>query len=77
MMQKTMKLLLVAIVAVLTLGSLAEAAPKKVLRHRARHSTRVAAGATTQAVKKPPVKRKHRVKSAAKQRARSTTSKPR
>ena len=41
MIRKTMKMLLVAVVAVCTLGSMAEAAPKKVVRHRAKHSTRV------------------------------------
>src|SRR5437879_986093 len=41
MIRKTMKLLLVALVVVCTLGSTAEAAPQKVVRHRAKHSTRV------------------------------------
>ena len=41
MIRTTMKLLLVAVVAVCTLGSIAEAAPKKTVRHRVKHSTRV------------------------------------
>src|SRR5437762_10547436 len=45
MIRKTMKMLLVAMVAVCTLGSMAEAAPKKVVRHRAKHSTRVSSSA--------------------------------
>ena len=45
MLRKTMKMLLVAMVAVCTLGSMAEAAPKKVVRHRAKHSTRVSSSA--------------------------------
>jgi hypothetical protein len=44
MIRKTMKMLLVALVAVCTLGSMAEAAPKKTVRHRAKHSTRVSSG---------------------------------
>ena len=49
MMRKTMKLLVVALAAVLTFGSMAEAAPKKAVHKRVKHSTRVSAasGATT------------------------------
>ena len=58
MIRKTLKTLLVGLLAVFTLGSMAEAAPKKVVRHRPRHSTRVAAGATTAVRKRTPRKTK-------------------
>ena len=51
MTRERLKTLLLVLLAVFTLGSIAEAAPKRVVRHRPRHSTRVAAG-TTSAVKK-------------------------
>jgi pyrroline-5-carboxylate reductase len=57
MTRERIKTLLVALLAVFTLGSIAEAAPKRVVRHRPRHSTRVAAG-TTSAVKKKTTKTK-------------------
>jgi hypothetical protein len=44
MIRKAMNMLLVAVVAVCFLGSMAEAAPKKTVRHRAKHSTRVSSG---------------------------------
>jgi hypothetical protein len=44
MIRKTINMLLVAVVAVCFLGSMAEAAPKKTVRHRAKHSTRVSSG---------------------------------
>ncbi len=51
MTRERLKILLVVLLAIFTLGSMAEAAPKRVVRHRPRHSTRVATG-TTSAVKK-------------------------
>src|SRR5438045_1035209 len=46
MMRKSVKVLLVALLAVFTLGSMAEAAQtKKVVRHRARHTSRAASSA--------------------------------
>ena len=47
MMRKVLKALGVATLVVLTAGSVADAAPKKVARHRARHSSRVTVGSTT------------------------------
>ena len=59
MIRTTMKLLLVAVVAVCTLGSMAEAAPKKAVRHRAKHSTRVSSSTEpSAAVAKPATKAK-------------------
>jgi hypothetical protein len=46
MNRKAMKMLLVALIAVFAVSSMAEAAaPKKVVRHRTKHSSRVSAGA--------------------------------
>jgi hypothetical protein len=56
MIRKTMKMLLVAMVAVCTLGSMAEAAPKKAVRHRAKHSTRVSSSTEASAAGKAPGK---------------------
>jgi Flp pilus assembly protein TadB len=53
MIRKTMKMLLVAVVAVCTFGAVAEAAPKKAVRHRAKHSTRVSSSAEPSAAAKP------------------------
>ena len=58
MIRTTMKLLLVAVVAVCTLGSMAEAAPKKAVRHRAKHSTRVSSSTEPSAAAKPATKAK-------------------
>jgi hypothetical protein len=62
-MTRTLKMLLVTLVAILSLGSIAEgAAPKKALRHRTRHSSRVLAGSTT------PRKKTKKTNSAARRR---------
>ena len=63
---KTFKMLLVVLLSVFTLGSLAEAAPKKVVRHRAKHSARVATANTV--AKKSTIAKK---KAATKARART------
>ena len=63
---KTLKMLLVALLSVFTLGSLAEAAPKKVVRHRVKPSAGVPT-ANTVAKKNTVVKKK----TAAKARART------
>ena len=48
MTRKTLQRLLLAVAAVLSLGSMAEAAgQKKIVHHRPRHSTRVASGVRT------------------------------
>ena len=52
MIRKTMNTLLVALVTVCALGSLAEAAPAKAVRHRVKHSTRVSSATTTEDVSK-------------------------
>ena len=85
MIRRTMKMMLVALVAIFTLGSMAEAAPKKVVKHRARHSTRVSASTTppptsARTAKKKTAVSKHRVTSASRPAAtakRPTTTKRR
>ena len=55
----TMKMLLVALLASFALSSLAEAAPKKAVRHRPKHSSRVTSGTTaTPTAKKASTKKK-------------------
>ena len=82
---KTLKMLLVVLLSVFTLGSLAEAAPKKVVRHRVKPSARVAT-ANTVAKKHTVVKKKTAAnarariaktgaKSAAKARAKAAAAK--
>ena len=64
MVRKTMTTLLVALVAAFTLGSIAEAAPpRKPVRPRAKHSSRVTSGssAATTTAKKPAAKKKRAV----------------
>ena len=59
MIRKTLKTLLVALIATFALSTMAEAAaPKKVVRHRAKHSSRVSSGGTAVAGKKPAAKKK-------------------
>ena len=85
MIRKTMKMLVVALVTMLVLGSMAEAAPKRVVKHRTRHSTRVSASRTppptsARTVKKKTAVSKRRVTSASRPAAtakRPTTTKRR
>ena len=58
MVRKTMKMLVVALVAAFALSSMAEAAAPKKTRHRVKHSSRVASGATATTGKKPAAKKK-------------------
>ena len=58
MVRKTLKMLVVALVAAFTMSSMAEAAAPKKTRHRAKHSSRVSSGAPAQTGKKPPAKKK-------------------
>src|SRR5438132_199498 len=48
MVRKTLKMLVVALVAAFTMSSMAEAAAPKKTRHRAKHSSRVSSGAPAQ-----------------------------
>ena len=78
MTRRTLSMLLVAIVAVLSFGSFAEAAgPKKVIRHRVKHSTRVSSAhrAHTTPVRRV-VTRKHKKQTAAKKHAVKAARKP-
>jgi hypothetical protein len=69
MIRKSMKFLLCALLAVFTLSSIAEAAPKKTLRHRTKHSSRVASGGATTTNTKPGTKKKTPTGSAAKKKS--------
>jgi len=78
MTRQTFRMLLVALVAVLSLGSIAEASsPNKPVRHRTRRSSRVLSG-TTQSVKKSMKgKATHKTTGAASTRNRSNKSRTR
>ena len=80
MIRKSMKMLLCAVLAAFTLSSVAEAAPKKVLRHRTKHSSRVASGGAVTPDKRPATKKKTPTASPAKRKggptSRSTAKKP-
>ena len=56
--RKTIKMLLVAIVASFAIASMAEAAPKKAVRHRVRHSSRVSSGAAATTGNQSPSKKR-------------------
>jgi hypothetical protein len=58
MVRKTLKMLVVALVAAFTMSSMAEAAAPKKTRHRAKHSSRVSSGAPVQTGKKPAAKKR-------------------
>ena len=59
-MRKTLKMMVAALLAVLTLASMAEAAPKKAVRHRPRHSSRASAGIPAASRKKTSLRTKGR-----------------
>jgi len=74
MIRKTMKLLLVALIASFALSSFAEAAPpKKTVRPRAKHSTRVTAGSTAKSGGKRPAAKKPAASAKKKRAAASKT----
>jgi hypothetical protein len=61
MVHKTMKMLAVALIAAFALSTMAEAAPappKKTVRHRTKHSSRVASGGAATTARKPAAKKK-------------------
>ena len=74
MIRHTLKMLLVALLASFALSSEAEAAAKKPVHPRAKHSSRVTSGSTgTTTVKKPSEKKKRAASSAKKPAARTAT----
>ena len=73
MTRKTIKAVFLVLLAVFTLSSISEAAPRKTVRHRVRHSHRVVA-AKKQVVRKSQAKRVRPSKRVVK---RKTTTKPR
>ena len=82
MIRHTMKMLVLALLASFALSSFAEAAPKKAVRHRPKHSSRVTSGSTTATTAKKSSSKKKRTaaparKSTAKTHAkRKPTTKP-
>ena len=76
MARKTLKMLAVALVAAFALSSVAEAGapPKKSVRHRTKHSSRVASGASTTTARKPAPKKPAPSSRTRSQASRSTTS---
>ena len=80
-MRKLFAMMAAVLVAVFTLASTAEAAPKKVVHHRPRHSSRVSVGVPTTSRKKTSVQAKRRTargpSSATPTSARRKTTKPR
>jgi hypothetical protein len=78
MIRQPLKIFALACVAVFALGTMAEAAPKKVLHHRARHSARVSAGSATTMRKNTHRKRvTHQSSSSKRTVHRRPTTKPR
>jgi len=77
MNRKTLQRLILVLVAVLSLGTMAEAAgPKKVVHRRPKHSTRVASGATRKKTTVTTTSRTTTVKKPARPQRKPTT-KPR
>jgi hypothetical protein len=80
-MRKTLKMMVAVLLAVLALASVAEAAAKKAVRHRPRHSSRASVGIPGASRKKTSLRTKGRAargpSSATPTRARRKTTKPR
>ena|SRR5258708_7040404 len=70
-MIRNLKLLLGALLVAFSVASIAEAAPKKAVRHRPKHSTRVSSGAAATAGTRTEAPRR---KAAAKKKARPRAS---
>jgi hypothetical protein len=76
-MGKTLKLLVIALIAAFSLSSAtAEAAAPKKTRHRAKHSSRVASGVPTATTGRKPVAKKKAPAVRARTQASRTTQKP-
>ncbi len=80
-MSKTINMMVAMLLAVLTLATMADAAPKKAVRHRPPHSSRVSAGIPAASRKKTSLRTKGRTargpSSATPTRPRRKTTKPR
>jgi hypothetical protein len=59
-MRKTLEMMVAVLLAVFTLASMAEAAPKKAVRHRPRHSSRVSVSSPAASRKKTSLRVKGR-----------------
>jgi hypothetical protein len=75
MIRKTTRILAVLIVTLFALGTIAEAAPKKVVHHRAKHVTRSASGSTARTAKR--TKSTVRKSTTRRTATKKTTTKPR
>lgn len=77
MVRRFLKTALIALAAVITAASMADAAPKRVVRHRTRHSTRVSSGSAAASRKKTVQKTVHRrVRRSAAKRKPTASTKP-
>ena len=80
-MRKPFEMMVAVLLAVFMLASMAEAAPRKTVRHRPRHSSRVSVDGPTTSKKKTSVQSKRRTShgpsSATPSSAKRKTTKPR
>jgi len=74
MIRRLLKTMVVALTALMTVATMAEAAPKRVVHHRTRHSTRVSSGSAATARKKTVHRRARRPTT---KRKTTPTTKPR
>ena len=80
MIRKAIRLVVVPLVAAVALSSVAEAAPRKNVRHRPKHSSRVSAGAPAESQGEPGAtktsgSRATSTKSSSSSKSKSTTAK--
>jgi hypothetical protein len=78
-MRKTLEMIVAVLLAVFTIASIAEAAPKKAVHHRPRHPSRASAGIRSTSRKKTSLQAKRRAgpRSATPTSPRRKTTKPR
>ena len=77
MIRRTIRMVVLALVAVFGFGAIADAAPKKAVHHRARHSTRVASRpAASAGTTKTPQKRRATPKKRTSARKTSASRRP-
>ena len=77
MIRSSLKLLVVALVATFALASSVEAAPRKTVRHRAKHSTRVSASPNAGTSTHRTTTRKHTTTRKTTTRKHTSSTKPR
>jgi hypothetical protein len=74
-MRKTLRTIVAVLLAVFTIGAVGEAAPRKVVRHRVRHRTRV--GRTAAIAKKKTTRLAHATSAKTRKIVNATTTKTR